>query len=143
MKDEYTKYIEKQSEKTLDPTRRKKWLGEEWQLKIDGFKNEFSKFKDYLTSEKTCLCLGARTGQEVVALKELGVENSIGIDIVPHDPHVIKGDIHNLDFEDETFDFIYTNIIDHSINPKKMISEVERVLKTDGIFLLQIQKKVF
>ena len=139
MKDEYTKYIEKQSEKTLDPTRRKKWLGEEWQLKIDGFKNEFSKFKDYLTSEKTCLCLGARTGQEVVALKELGVENSIGIDIVPHDPHVIKGDIHNLDFEDETFDFIYTNIIDHSINPKKMISEVERVLKTDGIFLLQIQ----
>ena len=66
-----------------------------------------------------CLCLGARTGQEVVALKELGVENSIGIDIVPHEPNVIKGDIHDLDFKDETFDFVYTNIIDHSINPKK------------------------
>ena len=139
MNDEYKKYIEKQSEKTLDPARRKKWLGEEWQSKIDGFKNEFSKFGDFLTNDKICLCLGARTGQEVVALKEMGIENAIGIDIVPHEPYVIEGDIHNLDFEDDSFDFIYTNIIDHSIDPKKMISEIERVLKVDGIFFLQIQ----
>tara|TARA_R110000851_G_scaffold133481_1_gene268388 strand:- start:18087 stop:19343 length:1257 start_codon:yes stop_codon:yes gene_type:complete len=139
MNDEYKKYIEKQSEKTLDPARRKKWLGEEWQSKIDGFKNEFSKFGEFLTNDKKCLCLGARTGQEVVALKEMGIENAIGIDIVPHEPYVIEGDIHNLDFEDDSFDFIYTNIIDHSIDPKKMISEIERVLKVDGIFFLQIQ----
>lgn len=137
--EEYKKYIEKQSEKTLDPTRRKKWLGEEWQLKIDGFKSEFNKLKDFLTSEKKCLCLGARTGQEVVALKEMGIDEVIGIDIVPHEPLVIKGDIHDLEFDDNSFDFIYTNIIDHSINPQKMISEIERVLKPNGIFYLQIQ----
>ena len=136
---EYKKYIEKQSEKTLDPVKRKKWLGEEWQLKIDGFKSEFNKLKGFLTPEKRCLCLGARTGQEVVALQEMGLKNVVGIDIVPHEPLVIKGDIHNLEFEDNSFDFVYTNIIDHSINPQKMISEIERVLKVDGIFYLQIQ----
>jgi ubiquinone/menaquinone biosynthesis C-methylase UbiE len=136
---EYKAYIKQQSKKTLDPVKRKKWLGEEWQLKINGFKKEFGKFKEFLKEDKKCLCLGARTGQEVVALKQLGIKDVIGIDIVPCKPHVIEGDIHNLDFDDNTFDFVYTNIIDHSINPKKMISEVERVLKTNGIFFLQIQ----
>ena len=135
----YEKYIDHQKEKTLDPVRREKWLGQEWGLKINGFKQEFNKLSSFLTSDKKCLCLGARTGQEVVALKEMGINEVIGIDIVPHEPYVIKGDIHNLEFEDETFDFVYTNIIDHSIDPKKMISEIERVLKNDGIFFLQIQ----
>ena len=137
--EKYNDYIKFQSEKTLNPEKRKKWLTEEWQSKIDGFKNEFSKLKNQLTPDKKCLCLGARTGQEVVALKELGIEDVVGIDIVPNLPYVVKGDIHNLSFENESFDFVYTNIIDHSINPKKMISEIERVLKVDGIFYLQIQ----
>ena len=136
---DYESYINHQKEKTLDPTRREKWLGEEWRPKIDGFKQEFSKLKNFLTPDKKCLCLGSRTGQEVVALKEIGVKEAIGIDIVPHKPYVLKGDIHNLDFEDKSFDFVYANIIDHSINPKKMVSEIERVLKNDGIFFLQIQ----
>lgn len=135
----YEKYIDHQKEKTLDTVRREKWLGQEWGLKINGFKQEFNKLSSFLTSDKKCLCLGARTGQEVVALKEMGINEVIGIDIVPHEPYVIKGDIHNLEFEDETFDFVYTNIIDHSIDPKKMVSEIERVLKNDGIFFLQIQ----
>ena len=137
--DDYAKYIKHQSQKTLDPEKRDKWLNEEWDSKIAGFKNEFLKFNQFLSKEKNCLCLGARTGQEVVALKEMGVENVIGIDIVPHEPFVRQGDIHDLEFDDNTFDFVYTNIIDHALHPKKMISEVERVLKNDGIFFLQAQ----
>ncbi len=136
---EYEEYIKFQSQKTLDPEKRRKWLGEEWDLKLDGFKKEFSKFGESLRKDMKSLCIGARTGQEVVALKEMGVDEVIGIDIVPHPPHVIEGDMHNLDFEDETFDFIYTNIFDHSINPSKMMSEMERVLKVGGHIFLQCQ----
>lgn len=135
---DYESYILHQKEKTVDPDRRKKWLGEEWGLKISGFKQEFEKIKSFLTPETRCLCLGARTGQEVVALKEFGVKDAIGVDIVPHDPYVVEGDVHNLEFEDNSFDLVYTNIINYSIDPKKMISEVERVLKNDGLFYLQI-----
>lgn len=137
--DDYEEYIKFQSTKTLDPVKREKWLGVEWRQKIDGFKLEFSKLKSYLTRDKKCLCIGARTGQEVVALKELGVEDVIGIDIVEHLPHVVKGDMHNLSFEDNSIDFVYTNILDHSIMPEKLFEEVERVLKNNGLFFLQIQ----
>ena len=43
---DYNDYISFQSVKTKDPEKRKKWLGEEWDLKIQGFKKEFSKSKD-------------------------------------------------------------------------------------------------
>ena len=138
----YEDYISFQSEKTLNPEKRKKWLGEEWDLKLNGFKQEFRKFGDSIGEINRALCIGARTGQEVVALKELGVKEVVGIDIVPHPPHVVKGDMHNLDFEDETFDFVYTNVMDHSIDPAKMISEIERVLKVGGIFYLQVQVEI-
>ena len=135
----YEKYIEHQSQKTLDPIKRKKWLSEEWDSKIEGFTNEFLKFSKFLNKDTKCLCLGARTGQEVVALKNMGIDSVVGIDIIPNEPYVIKGDIHSLQFDDNSFDFVYTNIIDHSIDPKKMISEIERVLKVGGIFFLQAQ----
>ena len=135
----YEDYINFQKKKTTDPEKRNKWLNEEWQSKIDGFKAEFSKFGSILNSDTKALCLGARTGQEVVALKELGVEDSIGIDIVPQEPNVILGDIHNLEFEDDSFDFVYTNILDHSIDPRKMLNEAERVLKPTGLLFVQIQ----
>jgi len=137
--DDYEDYINFQKQKTTNPEKRQKWLNEEWRSKIDGFKAEFNKLSEFLNPEKKCLCLGARTGQEVVALHEMGITDSIGIDIIPQEPHVIMGDIHNLDFPDNTFDFIYTNIIDHSIDPQKMISEAERVLKMSGIMMIQIQ----
>ena len=137
----YEDYISFQSSKTLDPEKRKKWLNEEWRQKIEGFKTQvFSILGDeYFKEDKKILCIGARTGQEVVALNELGAKNVIGIDIVEHAPYVIKGDMHNLEFDDKSFDLVFTNVIDHSLMPQKMISEVERVLKIDGNFLLQCQ----
>lgn len=136
----YNDYIEFQKTKTNDPVRRKKWLNEEWDLKLNEFNRQFSKLisSDLIKKGQNSLCLGARTGQEVKSLHDLGLE-SIGIDIVPCEPLVIKGDIHKLDFEDNKFDFIYTNILDHSLYPEKMASEVFRTLKNDGIFFLQIQ----
>ena len=136
---DYDEYISFQSEKTMNPEKRKKWLGEEWDLKVNGFTEEFSKLKDFLKKDSKCLCVGARTGQEVVALNNLGIENAIGIDIIPHEPHVRKGDMHDLEFEDNSFDLVYTNIFDHSIYPEKMISEIERVLVPGGICYIQLQ----
>lgn len=135
----YEDYIEFQKTKTLDPARRKKWLNEEWDSKISGFEAEFRRHGSLLKSTDKVLCLGARTGQEVVALKNLGIKDVIGIDIVPHEPHVILGDMHNLQFGEATFDFVYSNVIDHSIDPAKMLSEIERVLKIGGRALIQIQ----
>ena len=137
--DNYQDYINFQKEKTTDPVRREKWLNAEWRSKIDGFKQEFRKVKGNLAPDAKILCLGARTGQEVQALFEMGYSESIGIDIVPHPPLVIEGHIHDLAFANDTFDMVYSNVVDHSLYPEKMISEIERVLKVGGIAFLQLQ----
>lgn len=136
----YEDYINHQKVKTTDPRRRELWLGKEWHMKINIFKNVFNYYKknEILKENMKCLCFGARTGQEVVALNEIGME-AIGIDIVPQEPYVIKGDIHDAPFNDNTFDFVFTNIVDHSINPEKFMSEIERVLKSGGYALIQLQ----
>ena len=136
----YDEYINFQKKKTTDPIRRKKWLGIEWNMKIKIFQKKFSEYikKGFLKEGMKCICLGARTGQEVVALNNLKMD-AIGIDIVEQEPNVIKGDIHDVPFEDNTFDFAFTNVFDHSIYPNKFISEIERVLKPNGYCLLHLE----
>ena len=137
----YEDYVNKQLEKTLDPSRIKKWKGKEWQIKVDGFRHLFKRNEEFLQNKKNSICLGARTGQEVFVLRELGLD-SIGIDLAEFPPYTIKGDIHNLEFEDEKFDLIFTNILDHSLDLEKFISEMERVCVKDGIIILNIQENI-
>ena len=136
--DEYQQYLDHQKVKTLDPQRRKKWLNQEWDLKVGGFKGIFSSLEDILQPGQSALCIGARTGQEVMALRELDID-AVGIDIVPHEDLVLEGDMHNLQFDDSSFDFVFSNVFDHSLYPEKMISEMERVLKTNGHCMIQFQ----
>ena len=135
----YDEYIEFQKKKTLDKSRRSKWLNEEWEEKIKYFLKIFEElFKEInFNKQSNCLCIGARTGQEVFALKKMGY-SAIGIDIVECKPLVELGDMHNLKYKDQTFDFVFSNILDHSLYPKKSISEIERVLKKNGYCFLQI-----
>ena len=138
----YNDYVNFQLNKTRNKKKQSLWLGPEWNLKIKLFKNLFTKNIDLIKDKKNALCLGSRTGQEVVAFKDLGVENAIGIDLHEFKPYTIKGDIHDLNFEDDTFDLEFTNILDHSIYPHKFAKEIYRTLKKDGIFILHIQYKV-
>jgi len=135
----YEDYINFQLKKTSDKFKHRKWLGKEWRLKINIFKKLFNSNLELIQKSKKAICFGSRTGQEVVALKELGIEDTIGIDLHEFKPYTILGDIHNLDYIKDTFDFAFSNILDHSINPEKFISEVYRVLKKNGIFILHIQ----
>ena len=137
----YEDYINKQLEKTLNPNKIKKWQGDEWQIKVDGFRHLFKRNEEFLQNKKNSICLGARTGQEVFVLRELGLD-SIGIDLAEFPPYTIKGDIHNLEFEDEKFDLIFTNILDHSLYLEKFISEMERVCVKNGIIILNIQENL-
>jgi SAM-dependent methyltransferase len=133
----YEDYISLQLEKTLDSDRIKKWKNEEWDIKFNGFIKMFNRHNEIINSSKTSLCLGARTGQEVAALRFLGID-SIGVDLVEFPPYTIVGDIHNLPFEDNVFDLAFTNIYDHILYPEKFSIECSRVIKKSGYFILHI-----
>lgn len=88
---------------------------------------------------KSILCLGARLGGEVRAFKKMGAL-AIGIDIAPGDKNidVMYGDFHYISFADKTFDFVFSNAIDHVLYLDKYLSESKRVLKNDGTFILEL-----
>jgi SAM-dependent methyltransferase len=133
----YEEYIKLQVKKTLDPKRIEKWKNEEWEIKLNGFREVFERNLDFIKKSKNALLIGSRTGQEVLAIQELGI-NAIGIDLVEFPPYTIKGDVHNMNFKASEFDFAFSNIIDHIINPKKFYAELNRVLKIDSIVIFHI-----
>jgi len=89
------------------------------------------------------LCLGARTGCEVRAARKAGFKGSIGIDLypAPNQDEVIYGDWHSIPFQNEAFENVYTNSLDHCYDLDVMIQEVRRVLVPNGRFFFQTMIK--
>ncbi|XP_047322481.1 uncharacterized protein LOC124926324 [Impatiens glandulifera] len=136
----YDAYIQRQLNKTLNPKLRQVWTTRDWDRKINVFSKFFSQLKDHrlLQNSSRALCIGARVGQEVEALKRVGVSNSVGIDLVPYPPLVIRGDFHNQPFGNDTFEFEFSNVFDHALYPEKFIGEIERTLKPGGICVIHV-----
>lgn len=90
---------------------------------------------------KSVLCLAARIGTEVRAFHDLGAY-AIGIDLEPgnNNSWVLPGDFHNLVFPDDCVDGAYCNSLDHALDLPELLSEVKRVLKRDGVLLLDVQR---
>lgn len=101
-----------------------------------------------LTGKKV-LMLGCGTGDESILLKEFGASDITGVDLSEVSVNIANEcypdctfkvmDMHKLDFEDETFDFVYSSLTVHySDKPEEVYKEVNRVLKKDGKLLFSI-----
>lgn len=134
---DYDQYIDLQKSKTSDERRIVKWKTDEWDIKLKGFINMFKRHIEIINKSKNSLCLGSRTGQEVAALQSFGID-SIGVDLIDFPPYTIIGDIHNLPFENNSFDLAFSNIYDHILYPEKFAAECSRVLKESGFLILHI-----
>ena len=90
--------------------------------------------------EGKVLCLGARNGAEVIAFRNMGFKDAIGIDLNPgkDNEYVIKGDFHNMEFEDNSFHNVFTNSLDHIFDIRKLSKEISRVMVVSGRLVLEI-----
>lgn len=134
----YDEYVLHQKDKTTNPERVDRLLGEEWEMHLNRFRETFRRNNEYINDKKNALCLGSRTGQEVKVLRDMGV-HAVGIDLVPFEPYTLVGDIHDLNYNDEKFDLVFTNIFDHSLYPEKFCSEMERVIAPGGVIIMHLQ----
>ncbi len=91
-----------------------------------------------LSSGGRAICLGARRGEEVAAMKEIGID-AIGIDLVPFPPYVHKGDMHDIPVWDASAGLVYSNSVDHVLDIRRFCEEVERVLIHGGVAVLHLQ----
>ncbi|KAK7367080.1 hypothetical protein VNO80_09089 [Phaseolus coccineus] len=136
----YESYIQRQLNKTLNPRLRKIWTTRDWDRKIPVFARFFQdlKGKNLLRNTSKALCIGARVGQEVEALRRIGVADSVGMDLVPYPPLVVQADFHNQPFRNDTFDFEFSNVFDHALYPQRFVAEIERTLKPEGVCVLHV-----
>jgi ubiquinone/menaquinone biosynthesis C-methylase UbiE len=63
----------------------------------------------------------------------------VGIDLNPgaDNRYVVHGDFHDLQFAPGSIDVVYTNSLDHAFDIDRIAKEVLKVLKPDGVFLVE------
>ena len=110
------------------------------QRRLVGFTKMFVKAKEHMIGGRV-LCLGARTGEEVEAARKAGFLYSIGVDLYPVGNCVVKADWHDLPFDDNSFENVFTNSLDHCFDLPKLVMEVKRVLIPGGVFFLVASEK--
>ena len=98
-----------------------------------------------MSCDLSILDLGCGDGIGLRCFREMGFENVIGIDLSfdkvefakQYGYKVMRHDIHSLLFCNERFDVVYSShSLEHAQNPKLVLTEVSRVLKKDGLFIL-------
>jgi hypothetical protein len=100
---------------------------------------EQNKLLDTLRKEKklNILTIGPRWISEVKFIRERFDSDVIGLDLFTHDEnYIVVGDMHNMHFEDNTFDVVYQrNTFNKSYDIRKALSETIRVLKPGGVMI--------
>jgi SAM-dependent methyltransferase len=93
----------------------------------------------FITTGTSVLCLGARAGGEVKAFIQHGCF-AVGVDLLPTPSNkwVVRGDFNHLQFAEGSVDVVFTNCLDHTNDLERTVSEIHRVLRPDGCFLLEI-----
>lgn len=134
----YDEYLEQQKSKLDDGLTEKKWF-KDYNTKYPKMLKWLFKTAKLDISGLSALCIGARTGEEVEALCGLGAF-TVGIDVNTGKDNkwVVTGDASNIQYPDRCVNVVYTNVLDHILDIDKCLSEIKRILKPDGLFILLI-----
>jgi len=137
---EYNTYDDYVKDQTENNKNKESYLRKKVDRQYGEFLERFKHIK--LKPFAKILCLGARFGGEVRAFRDLGY-NALGVDLLGDEKDlVVQGDWNNLPFEDDSYDAVYTNSIDHVSSLQDMVAEVKRVLRPNGIFITEMQREL-
>ncbi len=111
-------------------------------------------FDKYFEKDKNMLDVGCGAGRTTFALYKKGYQNIVGLDlsedmifaakqinkIKKYKIEFVQGDATNLDFNDNSFDYVLFSFngimqIPHKKNRIKALKEIRRILKYNGIFI--------
>ncbi|XP_051113302.1 uncharacterized protein LOC127239269 [Andrographis paniculata] len=88
--------------------------------------------KNLLRSDAAALCVGEKSSSAVLALRHLGFFNAVGADRHPYFSLFKRGFVYELNYEDNHFDFVFSEDLDRVSVPGLLVRELERVLRPGG-----------
>jgi glycosyltransferase involved in cell wall biosynthesis len=88
---------------------------------------------------KLICCIGCRDEQELSIWEKKNIASVTGVDLVSVSPHIHIMDMHNMSFNDDSFDIIYAcHALEHSLHPQKATNEFVRIVKNNGYIAMEI-----
>ncbi|KAF3448896.1 hypothetical protein FNV43_RR09612 [Rhamnella rubrinervis] len=130
---------------TAVPTQRELYTSKDWIKAVNFFSSIFQDLmsQGYLLPESKSLCVETPNGQDVFALKEIGVKDSVGTFKKASKPLVVSGEAHRLPFDDNTFDFVFSGggRLDKSSRALDFATEIARTLKPEGFAVVHVSAK--
>ncbi|XP_042465273.1 uncharacterized protein LOC122047838 [Zingiber officinale] len=116
-----------------DPAVRSLWTSREWRKAVEFYSSVMQDLvvEGFLSQDSKCLCVDTPAGYEVLALKEIGVPDAVGIAKKSAPPLVVAGgDPLFLPFKNATFDFVFAGqSLDQSKWPADLAAEIARTLR--------------
>lgn len=88
--------------------------------------------KNFLQSNARALCVGEKSAYAVLALRHLGFFDVLGVERHPFFSLFKRRFVYELDFEDNHFDFVFSEDLDRVSIPALLVLEMERVLRPGG-----------
>ena len=82
------------------------------------------------------LIIGPRNEQEILWYASMGfnANNIVGLDLITYSDFIVKGDMHNMPFPDNTFDVVlFSWVLGYSSDQRKAVLESIRVVKAGGL----------
>ncbi|WVZ01311.1 hypothetical protein V8G54_027380 [Vigna mungo] len=95
----------------------------------------------FLSRAAKSLCLETPTGRDVLALREIGVTDAIGISKRASPSLVKAGDSRRIPFANGTFDFVFAGdgALERSPRPVEFVTEIARTLKPEGFAVFHVK----
>ncbi|KAK9280020.1 hypothetical protein L1049_013705 [Liquidambar formosana] len=89
--------------------------------------------EDLLDNNANALCVGEGSASAVMSLHELGFTKALGIDRPPFFSPLRERFVYELNYKDNSFDFVFSRALDMVSVPALLVLEVERILRPGGI----------
>ena len=93
-----------------------------------------------LSTPSNVLSIGPRDVREIKHI-ERNFKNAqvTGVDLFSNNDRIILGDMHDLPFDAGNFDAVFAvHVMEHAFDPILAFSEIERVLRSKGVFCLEV-----
>ncbi|MEJ1936206.1 class I SAM-dependent methyltransferase [Nostoc sp. NIES-2111] len=88
---------------------------------------------------KSVLCVGCRNVNEIEIFRSLGASKVVGIDLQSSHPDILVMDMHDLKFEDSSFDVVYSrHSFEHAFDKRKAAGEFARVCREGGSVVIEV-----
>lgn len=88
------------------------------------------------------LIIGPRNEHDLFLLNSHGIKmnNMTGLDLISYSPYIKIGDMHKMEFADNSFDaVIFGWTLSYSSQPQKAIDEIIRVTKNEGLIAVGVE----